>query len=99
MRSMVLGLEPSQVTACGYHWPDWHLAAATAVALVEQTGHLPWDALDEAAASMDDETRWAFYSLRMEPIVWAGGERLVNGQHRVCAMKLAGVPRCPIQSD
>jgi hypothetical protein len=96
MRSMVLGLTPTEVAACAYHEPDWQRAADTAVALVERTGELTFQDLDEAGRSTDDKTRWAFYSLKFDPIIWHGGDGLVNGQHRVCAMKLAGVSRCPI---
>ena len=37
------------------------------------------------------EMLWSFFA---EPI-FCSGNSLGNGQHRVCAMKLAKVPRCP----
>jgi hypothetical protein len=96
MRSMVESLSPDEVSACSYHRPDWPLAADTAVALVERTGDLADDDLATAARSMDSETAWALYSFVGQPIIWNGGQRLGNGQHRVCAMKLQGVERCPV---
>jgi hypothetical protein len=46
--------------------------------------------------SLDPETGWAFWSFFREPI-FVSGDRLGNGQHRVCALRLAGVERCPIE--
>ena len=44
---------------------------------------------------LDAATTWAVWSFIEEPILWNGGDCLRNGQHRICAMKLAGVARCP----
>jgi hypothetical protein len=96
-RSMVLSLTQEEVAACPYHQPAWRVAADTAVALVE-AGQLSGDHLARAAraADMDRDTEEALWSFVWEPIIWNGGNRLRNGQHRVCAMKLAGVRRCPV---
>jgi hypothetical protein len=96
-RSLVLGLTPEEVAACPYHQPDWLLAARTAVALLE-SDRFSLEHLSSAAqvAGMDRDTEEAMYGFIWEPIIWNGGARVGNGQHRVCAMKLAGVPRCPV---
>jgi hypothetical protein len=96
MRSMVLGLTARELVACPYHRPDWRRAADAAVTLVEQTGQLVEEDLRRTARGMDGETAWALYSFVGQPIIWNGGDELSNGQHRVCAMKLAGASCCPI---
>ena len=96
MRSMVLGLTPAEVAACAYRRPDWGRAADTVVALVERTGELAFQDLRRAGA-LDGRRDPAGL---LQPQV--GSDRpewrwpLVNGEHRFCAMKLAGVSRCPI---
>jgi len=97
VRDIALGLTPVEVSACSYHDADWRTAAATAIAVVE-SGEACWKALDDAAreTNLDDETTEAFLSFFIEPI-FVNGTSLGSGQHRVCAMKLANVPRCPIE--
>jgi hypothetical protein len=96
-RRLSLSLSGDEVAKCPYHRPDWRLAADTAVALLERTGGLTVEIADQAVRSieMDDETAWALISLVADPILWGGGDEVANGQHRVCAMKLAGASRCP----
>ena len=97
VRDIALRLTPVEVAACSYHGADWRTAAALAIAAVE-SGETSWNALDDAvrASSLDDETTEALLSFFVEPI-FVSGTSLGNGQHRVCAMKLAKVPRCPIE--
>jgi hypothetical protein len=47
-------------------------------------------------AGLDKCTAWAALSFFVEPI-FIDGHRLGTGQHRVCAMKMAGAARCPIE--
>jgi hypothetical protein len=72
------------------------MCADTAVALVEAEG-FTIEGIDDAArsAGMDAETARALLSFLIEPIIWNGGHLLANDRHRACAMKLAGVRRCP----
>jgi hypothetical protein len=95
MRSMVLGLAPREIARCEYHRPDWRWVADAAVALAK-TGDLSSEGVSRVRRSMDEDTHWALYSFIFEPIIWSGGHALANGQHRLYAMKLAGVARCPV---
>jgi hypothetical protein len=87
-------LTPAQIAECRYHATDWMTAARVAVELVEAGA--TDDDIDAAAEAHDPCTGYAIASFWAEPI-FVDGRRLGNGQHRVCAMKLAGVPQCPIE--
>jgi hypothetical protein len=92
-------IPPWRLRRCEYHRPNWTWAAATAIACWE-TGDAD-DALGDAAEAgrrtgESDDTILAMYSFFWEPI-FISGTRLGNGQHRVCAMKLAGVLHCLIE--
>jgi hypothetical protein len=88
---------PAALTECPYPAIDWHAAAAAAVALVE-AGDASTAAIARAARErkLDPDTSEALFNFFADPI-FCSGESLGNGQHRVCAMKLAKVPRCPIE--
>ena len=45
------------------------LAADTAVALIERTGHLALEDLSQAQAGIDEHTAWALFSFVAEPII------------------------------
>lgn len=85
-----------RIDTCPYHQPDWRLAAEMASAAVDATGQdQDWfDVLE--TSGLDRETEWAVWESGYEPI-WIDGDRLGNGQHRVCAMKVARTVRCPIE--
>lgn len=89
-----------QLRRCPYHRPDWNLAARVAIDWWRRrrSEDHPSD-FDPALAEVDlsAETKWAAESFFAEPI-WINGPLLGNGQHRVCAMKLAGVPRCLVEA-
>lgn len=94
-----------RIPACGYHEPDWHVAAAAAIKVAESGqadgGLFDYaDVVEEAAKSngVDPATEWALWSFFEHPIFLDGPDDLGNGQHRVCAMKIAGVFRCPVES-
>lgn len=93
------GIPPRRLPRCEYHRPNWTWAAATAIACWE-TGDAEQALQDAAEAGRrmgeSHDTVWAMYSFFWDPIL-ISGTRLGNGQHRVCAMKLAGVPRCLIE--
>jgi hypothetical protein len=85
-----------RIEQCRFHRPDWVRVAETGVALIN-AGKAPKDGvLDTALAELGPEEQWALESLYFHAI-WINGPELGNGQHRVCAMKLAGVERCPIK--
>jgi len=97
VRDLALSLTPAELAACPYHDADWRMAAETAVALVE-SGDTSIEALERIVASLrlDGNTAEALCSFFSDPI-FVAGDGLGNGQHRVCAMKLADVPRCPVE--
>ena len=106
MRRAILGsafesfaADDRKVKSCEYHRPDWTKAAEVACSLVERglTGDMHAFDLASKEAGLDECTRWAALSFLVEPI-FVDGPRLGNGQHRVCAMKMAGVERCPIEN-
>jgi hypothetical protein len=92
----------SEMWRCEYHDPDWVTAAKLAVQIVE-SGRAD-GALIDYAGVLDEVVRanklgcastWVMWSFFEEPIL-VGGDELGNGQHRTCALKAAGVARCPI---
>ena len=91
-------LSADQVGACPYHRPDWSLATETAISCWQAADGDDFSAVEIAISrrDLDEETLWAAWSLLAEPI-WIDGPLLGNGQHRVCAMKLAGVNRCLVE--
>ena len=83
---------------CYYHEPDWALATEVAIEAVKTRQDTDVEtavALAEAREA-DEATAWAVYWLFAHPI-FIDGRSLGNGQHRVCAMKVAGISRCPIE--
>lgn len=91
-------LTTAQLKECPYHRPDWSLAAGTAVELVGR-GRVSSTTAAEAAdqRGFDVCTASALVAFFAEPI-FVDADGLGNGQHRVCAMKLAKVQYCPIES-
>jgi hypothetical protein len=90
-------LSPERLQTCRYHLANWQLAADAAIHVWEDD--VPdVDAVVEGllAAGESEHTVDAMCSFFWEPI-FINGTLLGNGQHRVCAMKLAGVPRCLIE--
>ena len=92
---------------CDYHHADWETATAAAIAALDDAA--PWAssrALASVAAEIagarggDEMTMWMAHSLFADPIFLMRSDlpALGNGQHRVCAMKIAGVMRCVIDS-
>jgi hypothetical protein len=89
-------LSAEHVSECPYHRSDWHLAAETACQVVTEgdpDNDEAWEAARRAGA--DECTAAAAETFFGEP-VHVNGDQVGGGQHRVCAMKLTGVGRCPI---
>jgi hypothetical protein len=93
----VRALTPDRLRQCDYHRPNWHWAAASAIFCFERGVEPDYgEAITAArAAGESDLTGEGLYSFYREPI-YVSGLVLGNGQHRVCAMKLSGVPLCLI---
>jgi hypothetical protein len=84
-QAVLSGFGRDDFAACPFHRADWQRIADAAVALArgEDPGTLPVR-----------EARW-LASLLEDPIAWdQGSTRLDNGQHRVCALRAAGVDLC-----
>ncbi|MHA6806303.1 hypothetical protein [Salinifilum ghardaiensis] len=90
-------------TTCAYHQADWpRLVRMLEESLAENTGeslrrrvktHREFEHLSPS------EQKW-LDSLVYDPISWDdGSDALGNGQHRLCALRFAGVTRCPIQGQ
>jgi hypothetical protein len=96
--AFALSLTAEQLHRCAYHRPNWKWAAAAAVAAFER-GIVPEPGeISQAVrvAGESDETAEAMWSFWREPI-FLNGPLLGNGQHRMCALKLAGVRRYVIE--
>jgi hypothetical protein len=100
VEATISSLSDGRLRNCPYHRPDWKLAARLAIDWWRgrRGDDQPTDfALVLAEANLSIETQWASESFFAEPI-WIDGPLLGNGQHRVCAMKLAGVERCLVEA-
>lgn len=86
-----------ELTTCPYHQRDWNLAAERAIEAVRRRQSEGGSRVTAETEGLDHETAWAAWEFFAEPIWISGGDRLGNGQHRVCAMKCAGVLEAPIE--
>lgn len=96
-----VSLNPADTT-CQAHRADWAAAAQAAVAVLEAGTARERDALLDAlaATNLPSETARAAASFFTQPIAWVpGSATVINGQHRSCALKLAGVQRCVVDAD
>lgn len=90
---MATALSPDEVGQCPYHVTDWRLAADLALSL-NRLGNTPAHRTIEngvrarGGGNAEIEAVCSFWE---EPMSWSEGAPVVgNGQHRVCALKLAG---------
>lgn len=91
-------LTPAEFAACQYHRHDWLVVATVAIELMPEG--LGRDALLDRIRRdrrIRKHDRRCVYDLLLgEPVDWEDGVRsLHNGQHRLCAMRAAGVSECP----
>jgi hypothetical protein len=97
-------LTPADFAACLYHRPDWPTIVQVALELVAdgiadgtESAQLGPRITSDERLPPDDRT-WLWSLLSMEPIEWDDGDlAITNGQHRLCAMRAAGVLACSIQ--
>jgi hypothetical protein len=93
----VATLSDEQIAECSYHCrTDWATAARIAVQLVE-AGTISEEDVDAAVEGRDACIAWGVSSFFFEEPIFVSGDKLGAGQHRVCAMKVAGVPYCPVR--
>ncbi|MGH3571749.1 MAG: hypothetical protein ACRDR6_22785 [Pseudonocardiaceae bacterium] len=91
-------LTAADFAACRYHQAAWAAIGAIALELTE-SGKSDWEALEQIDREqrLSGEDRKWLRSLFQDPICWDDGDAsLVNGQHRLCALRAAGVSSCPI---
>lgn len=95
-------LDPAAFEECPYHRGDWRRIAEAAGLIVDGlAGGAPLqDVLRSLRARLvlsEDDALW-LWSLFDDPICWRPGEdEVVNGQHRLCALRAAGVPCAPVE--
>lgn len=101
-REFLARLTDEEASRCSYHRADWRTVAALSVAVLARLQE--GQARDKAIATLarrfslsaEDQSalRWLFW----DPIHWGfEAEELANGQHRVCALKRAGVEYCVVE--
>ncbi len=84
---------------CHYHRADWAKIGAIALEILESSaearavlGQINGD------ERLGDEDRQWLASLFTNPIHWNDrGRTLINGRHRLCALRTADVPVCPVK--
>lgn len=88
-------------SSCAYHQPDW----PRLVRMLEESLATAGDDLPDGSAHPEydqlspDDQEW-LRALVADPIRYDdGSDSLTNGQHRLCAMRFAGVQRCPVLGD
>ncbi len=96
------GLDPEQVARCPYHQADWQKVAALSVAVLArvQEGQRRDKALEQISRrfKLTDRDQIELFFLFADPIHWGfGADQLGNGQHRVCALRMAGAEFCIVE--
>ncbi|MEU4229624.1 hypothetical protein AB0F17_35455 [Nonomuraea sp. NPDC026600] len=91
-------LSAQDFAACPYHQANWPLIgeiARRAVAGPERDWRDALTPADTASLTRQDE-HW-LDSFEIDPIAWDDGhDSITNGQHRLCALRAAGVLTCPV---
>lgn len=101
-REFYESLTVEDFSTCPYHQADWEQIAAVGCAAVDRFGPDGPDIgqlgeVIERSSFSDSDALWLDF-LFMDPIKWSdGAEELVNGQSRTCAMRAAGVEKCPVE--
>lgn len=94
-----LSPEGQQVMAsCQYHQTDWPRLARILQESLDQTDDTPKLAEHPEYHRLSHEEKEGLHSLAEVPIDWSDrDQRLTNGQHRLCALRAAGVLQCPVR--
>ncbi|MEU8196276.1 hypothetical protein AB0C10_21065 [Microbispora amethystogenes] len=91
-------LTAGDFATCLYHQVNWQAIGEVARRAVEEHDG-DWEAAlarSDSPSLTDDDTTW-LGDLFADPLCWSDGEdSFVNGQHRACALRAAGVPACPV---
>ncbi len=96
-------LTPADVVACDYQGFDWRTIASFACSIVDDAEDaIEWADIGRAAKSarLSKDNRSMLLTLFTEPILWRPGRPIVdNGQHRACALHVAGAEWVPVAPD
>jgi hypothetical protein len=96
-------LEDADFAGCEYHQGvDWLAIVRTSVRLFRRLKELPVSQLDAAiiAARLPEAELWWLASLFRQPIVWRKhSPQVIDGQHRICAVRASGARLCVIDHD
>lgn len=86
------------MASCPYHQPDWsRLVHILQESLDHADGVDPELAKHPEYHQLSRDEKRALYSLMSEPIDCNDRDQsLTNGQHRLCALRAAGVLQCPV---
>lgn len=89
--------EEEGFTACPYHQGRWAKVGEIAQQLLAAGDwRQAWTDLDVDGSLEREDRRW-LDSLFRDPIRWDEGKpNLINGRHRLCALRAAGVSACPV---
>jgi len=100
-----LTLTSRDFAACGYHKGNWRRIAAASVEILKAAHRDAWPSDLTAAAwswsGLARHEREALASLFVEPICWIPPDspEVVNGQHRLCALRAARAPYVAVETD
>jgi hypothetical protein len=89
--------EQEGFAACSYHQAGWAKIGEFAQRLLAAGDwRQAWEDMDVDGSLPPEDRPW-LRSLFTDPICWNdGGWGLINGQHRLCALRAAGVGACPV---
>lgn len=93
--SFLQSLTLDDLRSCAYHLHDWRAIGAAALTIYDEWGPLVPHANILSAVSdtsLDNAEALWLWSIFADPIVISSaGESFVNGQHRACGLRFAGV--------
>lgn len=96
-------LSVEQLASCYYHrLADWRAVADASVALFRTFENRTVSELQDAIEtwSLPSNERSHLFWIFADPIVWGGeAATIINGQHRVCAIRASGAALCVIDHN
>ncbi len=86
------------MTSCPYHQPDWPRLVRILIEIPDTAdGQDPQPQRHPDYVLLSAEDKQWLHTLLVESIEWDDRDQmLTNGQHRLCALRAAGVQHCPV---
>jgi hypothetical protein len=85
---------------CPYHRPDWPKLVRILEESIDLASDDPHVEQHPDYGDLSDEEREWLYTLIVEPLIWDDNDsHLTNGQHRLCALRGAGIERAPVDGS